>query len=141
VEVTVDMGTGKVDLKRVVAATDVGKIIDSQSLTNQLHGCLGSAGLDSAIFEESIFDEKLGRFLNPNMLDYKWRTFEELPAFDTVILETPMETHLFKSVGVGEIVNAPAPPAVLMAVSNAIGKRLSSYPLTPDKILKALGKG
>ncbi|MGI5882388.1 MAG: xanthine dehydrogenase family protein molybdopterin-binding subunit, partial [Dethiobacteria bacterium] len=140
VEVGVDTKTGKIDLRRVVAATDVGKIIDSQSLKNQLHGCLGSAGLDSAIFEESVFDPKLGRFLNPNMLDYKWRTFMELPQFDTVILETPMDTHSFQSVGVGEIVNAPTPPAVLMAVSNAIGVRLADYPLTPDKILRALGK-
>ncbi|NLL58308.1 MAG: xanthine dehydrogenase family protein molybdopterin-binding subunit, partial [Firmicutes bacterium] len=110
------------------------------SLKNQLHGCLGAAGLDSATFEETVLDKKLGRILNPNMIDYKWRTFLELPDFATVILETPIETHLFKSVGVGEIVTSPAPPAVLMAVSNAIGKRLMDYPLTPDKILKALGK-
>jgi len=140
VEVEVDTETGKIDLRRVVAATDVGRVIDSQSLKNQLHGCLGAAGLDSATFEETVLDKKLGRILNPNMIDYKWRTFLELPDFATVILETPIETHLFKSVGVGEIVTSPAPPAVLMAVSNAIGKRLMDYPLTPDKILKALGK-
>jgi len=136
VEVEVDIETGKIELKRVVGATDVGQIIDPQGLRNQMHGCLGSAGIDSAIFEESILDKKLGRFLNTNMLDYKWRTFAELPVFDSVILETPIDTHLFKAVGFGEIVTSPAPSAVLMAVSNAVGKRLNEYPLTPDKILK-----
>lgn len=141
VEVEVDMETGKIDLKRVVGATDVGQIIDPQSLKNQMHGCLGAAGLDSAIFEELVLDKKLGRILNPNMLDYKWRTFLEMPPFDSIILETPIQTHLFQSVGFGEIVTSPAPAAVLMAVSNAVGKRLTEYPLTPDKILEASGKG
>jgi xanthine dehydrogenase molybdenum-binding subunit len=57
-----------------------------------------------------------------------------------VTLETPFPTHHFKAIGVGEIVTAPGPSAALMAVSNAIGKRLYEYPIAPDKILKALGK-
>ncbi len=140
VEVAVDTETGKIEVKRVLTATDVGKIIDPQSLQNQLHGCLGSAGLDTAIYEESVLDTKTGRILNSNMIDFKWRTFLELPVFDSVTLETPVQTHRFQSVGVGEIMTSPAPPAVLMAVSNAIGKRFNRYPLTPDIVLEALGK-
>ncbi|MBS4026967.1 MAG: xanthine dehydrogenase family protein molybdopterin-binding subunit [Clostridia bacterium] len=141
VEVEVDTETGKIEVLRVLTATDVGQVIDPQGLINQMHGSLGSAGLDSALFEESILDKKLGRILNPNMVDYKWRTFLELPAFDTVIEETPVETNRFKAIGVGEIATSPGPPAVLMAVSNALGIRFKEYPLTPDKILNALGKG
>jgi len=140
VEIEVDVDTGKVELPRVVTATDVGQIIDPLTLKNQFHGCLGSAGLDSALFEESVLDKATGRILNANMMDYKWRTFSELPTFQTVILETPFPTHRFNSIGVGEIVSAPGPSAVLMAVSNAIGKKLYKYPITPDEILKALGK-
>ena len=139
-EVEVDVETGKVELLRVVTATDVGQIIDPLNLKNQLHGCLGTAGLDSALFEESVLDEATGRILNINMVDYKWRTFIELPTFQTITLETPFSTHRFKAIGVGEIVPAPGPSAVLMAVSNAIGKRVHDYPITPDKILKALGR-
>jgi xanthine dehydrogenase molybdenum-binding subunit len=72
------------------------------------------------------------------MIDYKWRTFLQLPRFQSVILETPVPTHIFNAIGVGEIVTAPGPSAILMAVSNAIGKRVYDYPLTPDKVLKAL---
>lgn len=140
VEVEVDMETGKVELLHIVVATDVGQIIDPPSLENQLHGCLGAAGLDSALFEESILDKHIGRILNVNMIDYKWRTFLELPKFQNVIFETPVPTHIFNAIGVGEITTAPGPSAILMAVSNAIGKRMYDYPLTPDKVLKALGK-
>jgi xanthine dehydrogenase molybdenum-binding subunit len=138
VEVEVDLETGKVELGYVVSATDVGQIIDPLNLKNQLHGSLGSAGVDSALFEESILDKKSGRLLNINLVDYKWRTFLELPVFRTVTLETPFLTHRFKAIGVGEITTAPGPPAILMAVSNAIGRRVYEYPITPEKILRAL---
>ena len=80
VEVEVDIETGKVSLLRVVNATDAGKIIDPQGLEGQLNGCLGSAGIDTAVFEETVLDRKSGRILNANMVDYKWRTFAELPS-------------------------------------------------------------
>ncbi|MGD8882002.1 MAG: xanthine dehydrogenase family protein molybdopterin-binding subunit [Desulfobacterales bacterium] len=139
-EVQVDTETGKLDLLRVVTSTDVGQIIDPPSLEGQLHGALGAAGIDTAIFEESLLDKNSGHMLNLNMMDYKWRSFSELPRFDNKILETPIQTHRYKAIGVGEIATSPGPSAVLMAASNAVGKILEGYPLTPDKILKALGK-
>jgi xanthine dehydrogenase molybdenum-binding subunit len=74
------------------------------------------------------------------MIDYKWRTFLDFPEFQSVILETPIPSHRFNAIGVAEITTAPGPPAVNMAIYNAIGKRIIDYPATPDKILKALGK-
>jgi xanthine dehydrogenase molybdenum-binding subunit len=140
VEVEVDMETGKVTLVHVVNTTDVGQIIDPPGLEGQLNGCLGSGGIDSAIFEETILDYSTGHILNANMVDYKWRTFPELPVIDNVVLETPFPTHRFHAVGVGEVATSPGPVAVLMAVSNAIGVWLHDYPVTPDRVLKALGK-
>jgi xanthine dehydrogenase molybdenum-binding subunit len=139
VEVEVDTETGKVTLLHVVNATDVGKIIDPQGLEGQLNGCLGSGGIDSALFEETIIDGK-GRPLNANLIDYKWRTSAELPPIDNVILETPAPSHRFHAIGVGEISTSSGPSAVLMAVSNALGVWMHDYPLTPEKILKALEK-
>jgi CO/xanthine dehydrogenase Mo-binding subunit len=139
-EVEVDTETGKLDLLRVVAATDVGQIIDPPSLEGQLHGALGAAGIDTAIFEESLIDKNSGHMLNLNMMDYKWRSFPELPRFENKILETPIRTHRYRAIGVGEVATSPGPSAVLMAAANAVGTRLEGYPLTPDRILKALGK-
>ena len=140
VEVEVDTETGNVTLLRVVNATDVGQIIDPPGLEGQLNGCLGSAGIDSALFEETILDRSTGHILNANLVDYKWRTFSELPTIDNVVLETPFPSHRFHAVGVGEVTTSPGPSAVLMAVSNALSTWLHDYPLTPDKVLRALGK-
>jgi CO/xanthine dehydrogenase Mo-binding subunit len=140
VELQVDTETGKADLLRVVNATDAGKIIDPQGLEGQLNGCLGTAGIDSAIFEETILDPTTGRILNPNLIDYKWRTTAELPVIDNVVLETPIDSHRFHAVGIGEVATSPGPSATLMAASNAIGSWLDGYPVTPEKILNALGK-
>ena len=138
VEMEVDADTGKIGLLRVVNATDVGRIIDPQGLRGQLNGCLGTAGIDSAIFEETIVDPSTGRMLNANMIDYKWRTSCDLPPIENVVLETPFPTHRFHAAGVGEITTSAGPSAVLMAASNAVGVWLDSYPVTPDKVLKAV---
>jgi xanthine dehydrogenase molybdenum-binding subunit len=74
------------------------------------------------------------------MIDYKWRTFNELPVIDNVVLETPFPSHRFHAVGVGEIATSPGPSAVLMAVSNAVGTWMHEYPMTPERVLKALNR-
>ncbi|MFP3928478.1 MAG: xanthine dehydrogenase family protein molybdopterin-binding subunit [Desulfobacteraceae bacterium] len=139
VEVAVDTETGRIDLTRVLGATDVGRIIDPLSLEGQLYGSLGSAGVDSAVFEESVLDTRTGHIMNMNMADYKWRTFLDLPEFQNTILETPLLIGSFGAIGVGEISTSPGPAAIQMAVSNAMGRRFYEYPLTPDKVLTALG--
>ena len=57
-----------------------------------------------------------------------------------MVLETPFPSHRFHAVGVGEVSTSPGPSAVLMAASNAVGAWLYEYPVTPQRILKALGK-
>ncbi len=140
VEVQVDTQTGKVELLRVLNATDVGQIVDPQGLEGQLNGCLGSGGIDSALMEETVLDRTTGHILSANMIDYKWRTSLELPPVENVVLETPFPSHRFHAVGVGEVATAPGPSAILMATSNAIGVWLQDYPVTPERILAALKK-
>ena len=72
------------------------------------------------------------------MIDYKWRTTAELPIIENVVLETPIDSHCFHAIGIGEITTSPGPSAVLMAISNAIGQWLYEYPATPERILKAV---
>jgi CO/xanthine dehydrogenase Mo-binding subunit len=138
VEIEIDTETGKSDIVKIVNATDIGKIIDPPGLENQLNACWGSAGIDGALMEETILDRKTGNILNANLVDYPWRPFSEIPDVENVILETPFPSHRFHAIGIAEITNAPGPAAVLMAASNAIGKWLFEYPITPDRILKAL---
>lgn len=80
--------------------------------------------------------------MTSNMIDYKWRPFNELPKFDTAILESVWPTaNPYGAIGIGEITGAAGPAAVLMAIENAIGgAEINEYPATPDKILNVLGK-
>lgn len=139
-EVCVNLETGEAKLLRAIEGSDVGQIIDPINIRMQAEGSFGSAGGDTGLFEEMVMDKKLGRFMNGNMIDYKWRTFNNFPQFDTVLLESEWDTEAFHAVGFGEITPSPAPAAILMAVSNAIGVEMTEYPCTPTKILKAMGK-
>ena len=140
VEVEADTDTGDVRLVRIVEGTDVGQVIEPYALKMQLEGGLGSCGSDTALDEEMVLDEKTGKFLTSNLVDFKWRTFPDLPEFETHIEETPNDLSAFGGIGVGEISGAPLPGAIIMAASNALGVQLMDYPLTPANILKALGK-
>ncbi len=71
--------------------------------------------------------------MNANLIDYKWRTFGELPAMEHVVLETPFPSHRFHAVGVGEVSTSPGPSAVLMAVSNAVGAGCTNIPSRPTE--------
>lgn len=142
VEVEVDLETGLVKLTDVVSGTDAGQVMSPQELKMQLEGGLGAAGIDTAHLEGYVIDPHLGRVMNGSMIDYKWRTFNELPNFDTAILESKFPTdNPFGAVGVGEITGAAGPAAMIMAIENALGGiEFNEYPVTPDKVLKALGK-
>lgn len=139
-EVCVNLETGEAKLIRAIEGSDAGQIIDPINLRMQAEGSFGSAGGDTGLFEEMILDKKLGRFMNGNMIDYKWRTFNNFPQFDTVFLESEWDSESFHALGFGEISPSPAPASILMAVSNAIGVEMTEYPCTPQKILKAMGK-
>lgn len=139
-EVEVNLETGECELLRALEGTDLGQIIDRTSVKMQGEGSFGAAGADTALFEEIIIDKNNGRIVNGNMIDYKWRTFNEFPPFDFVALESQFDSEAFHALGFGEISGSPAPPAILMAISNAIGKEVTHYPATPDIVLRTLGK-
>jgi xanthine dehydrogenase molybdenum-binding subunit len=81
----------------------------SELPNGQLHGAR-SRGPDTAIFEGGMLDPSTGRMVNCNMIDYKWRPFNDLPLFDNMFTETPIPSHRFHAVGVGEIsILHPAP--------------------------------
>ncbi|MDL2217963.1 xanthine dehydrogenase family protein molybdopterin-binding subunit, partial [Christensenellaceae bacterium OttesenSCG-928-M15] len=140
IEVEVDMETGKADVVRMLSGSDVGQIIDPAALEMQFHAGIGASSMDSALFEENIVDPATGRTMTYNMIEYKWRPFNQFPKFDTSILESQFDTFQFKAVGVAEITGAATAPAVMQAISNAIGTHVSEYPATPKVVLKALGK-
>lgn len=142
VEVEVDIETGAVQVVDHLGCGDAGQIINPLALKGQVDGFF--PGLDLALKEETIWDKELGRIINPNMIDYKTRTFNEIPPHDVLLLENPPDidpSAPFGAFGIAEATIAPTIPAVHMAIYNAIGKRFFEYPITPAKILKALEEG
>ena len=137
VEVEVDTETGQVEVTRVVNVNDVGKAINPDGVEGQQYG--GSImGVSRVRTEEVVYCPATGVILNGNLIDYKINTILDCGPIDTIIAETGMGYGPYGSTGVGEDVATMVPFALYDAVHNAIG-RWVDLPLTPDKVLRALG--
>jgi len=138
-EVEVDTDTGQIIVTRVVNTNDVGKVINRASCEGQQYG--GTyMGVGRGISEEVIYDPVTGVMLNGNLLDYKIATILDSGPIDTILVESGMGYGPYGVVGIGEDIATVIPTLLGPAVYNAIGVRINDFPITPDKILKALGK-
>jgi len=138
-EVEVDPETGEVLVTKVVNVNDVGKAISPETVEGQMYG--GTyMGVGRALTEEMVWDPQTGVLLNRNLLDYKIATINDCPEADTVIVETEMGHGPYGTTGVGEDIATMIPALLGPAVFNAIGVRVDDFPITPQKILEALGK-
>ena len=136
VDVEVDPETGFVSPKRYTVVQDVGRAISPDYVEGQIQG--GAVqGIGWALNEEYIYDDQ-GRLQNTGFLDYRMPVASDVPMIDAVLVEVPNPNHPYGVRGVGEPPIVPAPAAVANAVENAIGKKLSSLPLSPPKVLKAM---
>jgi CO/xanthine dehydrogenase Mo-binding subunit len=95
-------------------------------------------GLGYALTETLIYDKEDGRILNPNFVDYKLLTPLDMPKVETFLADTYEPDGPFGAKGIGEGAMNPVPAAVFNAVANALGVRIFSSPLTPEKVLEAL---
>ena len=95
-------------------------------------------GLGFALMEEVVVEE--GTIVNPRFSSYLIPTTKDAPDIISLIVEEQEESGPFVAKGVGEPPLIPTAPAILNAVSNALGVRITAMPLTPEKILAALEK-
>jgi CO/xanthine dehydrogenase Mo-binding subunit len=138
-EVEVDTDTGEVDVIKVVCVNDPGKIFNIESCEGQEYG--GTyMGISRAEMEEVVFDPTTGVKLNDNLLDYKIACFEDLGDIPVKLVETGLGWGAYGSVGIGESAATVVPGVLSPAIYNAIGEWIYDLPITPDKVLKALGK-
>jgi xanthine dehydrogenase molybdenum-binding subunit len=138
VEVEVDTETGEVKILHMVAAHDVGKVLNPQALRGQMYGALAQ-GIGYALYEQVQSEE--GRIMNPNFRDYKIPTIHEMDfPIDLEFIETDDSFGPFGAKGVGEPGLVPTAPAIANAIYNAVGVRIHDLPITPEKVLNALKK-
>ena len=134
-EVEVDTETGLVTVKKILGVHDCGLIINKITLESQINGGI-IMGLGYALYEERVMDDLSGVVLNPNFETYKLPGFADVPEIEIVLINMPERGVI----GIGEPATVPTAGAIANAVANAIGVRVGSLPITPAKILAALGK-
>jgi len=138
-EVEVDTETGLIEVTRVVNVNDVGKVINRASCEGQQYG--GSyMGVGRGRSEEVVYDPVTGIMLNGNLLDYKMATMLDVGPIDTLLVETGMGYGPYGVIGIGEDIATVMPALLGPAVYNALGIWIDDFPITPDKVLKALSK-
>ncbi len=135
-EVEVDIPLGKVKLLNLINVHDCGKLINPQLAEAQVHGGM-SMGIGFGISEQLIYDEKTGKLLNDNLLDYKLSTIMDHPHLEAQFVENYEPTSAFGTKALGEPPAVPGAPAIRNAVLHATGVKINSIPLSPHVLFPA----
>ena len=139
--VEVDVDTGFVKLLGHWAIEDCGRVINPMLVDEQMRGAIVQ-GIGGALFEECLYDQS-GAMCNGSMADYLVPMAGEMPDIVVAHVQTPTRSSQLGAKGAGEAGTAGAPAAVMNAINDALApfkSRVSSQPITPQKILRALGK-
>ena len=134
-DVSVDTETGIIRVNKIVALQNVGLPVNRNTIENQITGAV-IQGLSFCLFEDRILNRQTGAMVNPNMDMYKIAGSMDVPEIVPVIWREDREVSV-NSLGEPPVV--PTPGAIATAVANAIGAQVRSMPLTPDKVLAAVG--
>ncbi|HYR79117.1 MAG TPA: molybdopterin cofactor-binding domain-containing protein, partial [Candidatus Dormibacteraeota bacterium] len=137
-EVEVDTETGIVRVTRVVAVHDAGRIIDPLTARSQVNGGV-MMGIGFALFEDRRMDPALGIMVNPTMDDYKLLGALDVPLIDVTFVEVANGLSNTGVMGLGEVAHVASTAAVACAVYDALGVPVRSLPITPDRVLAAIG--
>jgi xanthine dehydrogenase YagR molybdenum-binding subunit len=136
-EVAVDDSTHMVEVRRVVATYDIGKLLNKKTGMSQLEGGI-VWGIGTALTEETVLDNTNGRIVNNNLAEYHVPTNLDAGIIDVSVLDTPDTRFNPQGArGIGEIGITGIAGAIANAIYNATGKRVRDFPITPDKLMTA----
>jgi len=138
-EVAVDTETGVIKVEHVVAVHDCARPMNILTLESQVNGGI-LQGISYALFEDRRMDKYTGMMVNPNLEQYKILGAKETPHIDVYFVEEHLGRSSTDAGGIGEPAKVPTAAAVANAVYNATGTRLREIPMTPKRVLAALGK-
>lgn len=135
VEVEVNTDTGRVEIISAAHAQDVGRAINPRLVEGQMDGGF-AMGAGYALYED--IGLKNGRMKNGKMSNYIIPTSMDLPKVKNAIIEDPENTAPFGAKGIGEPTMVSVAPAILNAIYDATGVRMTQIPVTPERMLAAL---
>ncbi len=134
-EVAVDRETGHVRINRIVAAHDVGFVVNPTGLTGQIEGGF-SQGYGVGLMEDLAVDQ--GRLQVVNYGDYKIPGIADMPPMTIDLTQKRDGPGPFGAKGIGEIAAIPTAAAIANAVEDAVGVRITDLPITAEKVLAGL---
>jgi xanthine dehydrogenase YagR molybdenum-binding subunit len=135
-EVRVNAVTGEVRVSRFLGSFDCGRILNAKTAASQFRGGI-IMGLGLALMEETQFDERNGRIMNPSLAEYHVPVHMDVPEIDVIWTDIPDPHAPMGAHGIGEIGITGVGAAVANAIYNATGKRIRELPITLDKVLSA----
>lgn len=135
VEVAVDIETGEVTVLKSVGAHDVGQAVNPRAVEGQIEGS-ALMGQGFALSEEMLIHE--GKLVTPSFSEYLMPTSEDVPEITSIILESRSGLGPYGAKGIGEPAYAPVAASIANAVADAIGIRIKSLPITPERVVANL---
>ena len=136
-EVEVDPGTGHTDIVQFVAADDFGRIINPMIVEGQVHGGVVQ-GIGQALLEGCHYDPQTGQLVTATYNDYTMPRADDVPSFDVSTTETLCPNNPLGIKGCGEAGAIGSPPAVINAITDAIGNNDLAMPATPQAVWAAM---
>jgi xanthine dehydrogenase YagR molybdenum-binding subunit len=133
-EARVNVITGEPRISRFLGSFDCGRIMNAKTASSQFRGGI-VMGLGLALMEETQFDERNGRIMNPSLAEYHVPVHMDVPNIDVMWTDIPDPQAPMGAHGVGEIGITGVGAAVANAIYNACGKRIRNLPITLDKLL------
>jgi len=133
-EVRVNAVTGETRVSRFLGSFDCGRILNAKTAASQFRGGI-IMGLGLALTEETLFDERWGRVMNPSLAEYHVPVHLDVPEIEVMWTDIPDPHSPLGAHGIGEIGITGVGAAVANAVYNATGKRVRELPITLDKLL------
>ena len=133
-EVRVNAVTGETRVARMLGSFDCGTILNPKTATSQFRGGI-IMGLGLALMEETQFDERNGRIMNPSLAEYHVPVHADVPEIDVIWTGIPDQHAPMGAHGIGEIGITGTAAAVANAIYNATGKRVRDLPITLDKLM------
>jgi CO/xanthine dehydrogenase Mo-binding subunit len=135
-EVEVDGETGEVKVRRLTTAHNTGTILNTLTHQGQIDGGV-VMGMGYGVMEQLLTDES-GKVLTPTLGDYKIPNIKDIPELKTAILQSKAGSGPYNSMSIGETALIPTAAAIANAVHDAVGVRITSLPITAEKVLSAL---
>lgn len=134
-DVEVDMAIGKIKINKVINVHDCGRVLNPQLAAAQVHGGM-SMSLGYGLSEQMLFNEKTGKPLNNNFLDYKLPTVMDTPHLEAQFVDTYDISGPFGNKALGEPPAIPVAPAIRNAVYHATGVNFNVIPMTPQRLVE-----